>query len=163
MAELKFQPSLQDSPLKHYTVLPRLRIDIIANGETSIYSRQVPALVRGRQKREQETGVKFTSCFFTLQITTKCYWAEGTQEEKMSKVCSSPFYYPQVFHFLGFLTWQLSHLFATSCGSPVKEHWFKSQTGSTTHSSYVTVSKLFNFSVAQYPLSKNENNTFLIG
>lgn len=90
MVELKFKPKQSDcqKPLLYNTVLYYLawKLTLIktnmitANGGGKYIPMRVPALERGRQKRKQETGVKFISCFFTLQTTTEFYWGERTQE-----------------------------------------------------------------------------------
>lgn len=88
---------------------------ITANGGGKYIPMRVPTLERGRQKRKQETGVKFISCFFTLQKTTEFYWGERTQER--IRVALPLSQKPQISHFLGFLPVQQS---VGNCESPGK-------------------------------------------
>lgn len=94
MAELEFKPKqsvkalLQNSILYYFL----LRSDINQNKYDHYKWRgkyipmTVARLGRGRQRKKQETGVKFISYFFTLQTTTQSYWGEGKREERIFKI-----------------------------------------------------------------------------
>lgn len=124
---------------------------ITANAVARIYLWQLPTLGRGRERRNQETGIQFSSYFFTLQTTTEFYWGEGKKRESV-RFCSSPFYIPINLPFL-----RLSDLSSAICWKLVMGPLLKALDQESPwlyHSSYVTIGRLFNFSVAIFPYLK---------
>lgn len=98
MAELEFKPKQSVKALLWNTIyIPRLRTDITKNQHdhrtwSDKYTPMiVPALERGRQTRKQETGVKFISCFFTLQTQLLSFIGTKGQERISEKNLLFPF------------------------------------------------------------------------